>query len=278
MCKVPHRDENEKKEDEPTGMNHAPPESTMLPAGAEPSRCEVWRMFDRIAHRYDLLNRLLSFGLDVRWRNRMAGFLAARGNQHLLDLATGTADQLLALMDRSGCISRATGMDMAEAMLERGREKVKRRGLDPVVRLETGDAVHIPSPDDAFDVVTISFGIRNVEDVGGSLKEMHRVLKPGGRALILEFSMPANRCVRTGHLFYLRHILPRIGGMVSGDFEAYRYLNRTIESFPYGREFCALMETAGFRETKAHAQTFGVATIYQGDKATESNALGHPDA
>ena len=120
--------------------------------------------------------------------------------------------------------------------------------------------------DEAFDAVTMAFGIRNVPDVGAALKEIHRVLRPGGRALILEFSLPANRWIRRFYLMYFRHVLPRIGGLISGDGRAYRYLNRTVEDFPYGRAFGDLMCEAGFREIELYPLTFGVATLYQGDK------------
>lgn len=233
---------------------------------AEPSRSEVWRMFDRIAPRYDLLNRVLSFGRDVTWRKRMARHLPAGRPLEVLDLATGTADQLLFLLDAGADVRAGMGMDMAEQMLDRGRGKIAQRGLGERLTLRTGDATSIPAPADSFDVVTISFGIRNVVDVGQALREMARVLRPGGRALILEFSLPANRLVRGGHLFYLRRVLPRIGGWVSGDPRAYRYLNQTIETFPYGPAFSRLMRDAGFVDCQAHPLTLGVASIYQGDK------------
>lgn len=223
-------------------------------------------MFDRIAPRYDLVNRLMTFGLDVRWRRRMAEYLPAGDGLRVLDLATGTADQLLLMMEGAPGIGRAVGIDLAEAMLARGRDKVAERGWQDRIELRLGDAMAIPSEDDAFDAVTMSFGIRNVIDVSGAMAEMLRVLRPGGRALILETSRPESPLARLGHRWYLRGVLPILGGLVSGDFNAYRYLNRTAESFPDGREFCALMEAAGFRDVQAHPRTLGVATIYRGDK------------
>lgn len=239
---------------------------TQDPLSPAPSREKVWLMFDRIASRYDLLNRILSFGQDIRWRKKVARHLKEKNGQFLLDMATGTADQILFLLQKSQKIESAIGMDMSEKMLEIGREKIKKRQLDNRVELKTGDATDIPATSDTFDVVTITFGIRNVIDVQKGLGEMYRVLKPGGRALILEFSLPKNRLFRSLYLFYFRHILPKIGGLLSGDSYAYSYLNQTVETFPYGEAFCELMRHVHFQEVKGTPLWFGIATIYQGDK------------
>lgn len=231
----------------------------------EPSRREVWKMFDRIAPRYDLLNRLLSFRQDVAWRNRMARYLPAGPSLHILDVATGTADQIFSLLRREPRIKQAVGVDMAERMLDVGRIKARERGLADRVTLRTGDATAIPEPSGTYDSVSISFGIRNVVDVVQALGEMRRVLKPGGRVLVLEFSLPGFAPLRVAYLFYLRHILPVLGGLLSGDREAYRYLNLTVETFPYGEAFCDLMRKAGLVQVQHHPLTFGIATIYQGD-------------
>ena len=232
----------------------------------EPSRLRVWQMFDRIAHRYDLLNRLLSFGRDVAWRRRMALQLPARESLHLLDLATGTADVPLFLNAESGRVAYAVGIDMSWGMLVHGREKVIKAGVEKKLALVRGDATLLPVGSGRFDVVTIAFGIRNVLDVDAALREMRRVLRPGGRALVLEFSLPASRLVRWPYLFYFRHVLPRAGGLISGDAHAYRYLNKTVETFPYGAPFCALMTGAGFTSVRAFPLTFGVATLYVADR------------
>jgi len=225
-------------------------------------------MFDRIAHRYDLLNRLLSLGQDIVWRQRVAQYLPEKSPLHLLDMATGTADQLLMMYGKTDRITSAVGMDMSEQMLAVGRNKIRERHLEHIMTLQTGDATQIPAPDQTFDVVTISFGIRNVSDVDQALREMYRVLKPAGRALILEFSLPQNRFLRGVYLFYFRYVLPVIGGMISGDRYAYNYLNKTVETFPYGEAFCQRMRSAGFIAVQANPLTFGIATIYQGDKAS----------
>ncbi len=234
-----------------------------------PPRKEVWKMFDRIAHRYDFLNRSLSFGQDIAWRRKMRKHLPERPELHVLDLATGTADQLIFLANDTR-VASGEGSDMSEKMLEIGRRKISKAGLQDRFTLKTGDALQVPAPDNSADVVTISFGIRNVESVPEAMQEMIRVLKPGGRALILEFSLPGNRVMRGLYLFYFRHILPRIGGLISGDPYAYRYLNRTVETFPYGEAFCDWMREAGFESVRFRSLTFGIAAIYQGDKPQNS--------
>ena len=230
----------------------------------DPEKKKSWQMFNRIAKTYDSVNLVLSFGLDTGWRKKVGQMLPQKPNVRLLDLATGTADQVLSLVRRHKTqINHAVGMDLSDGMLDIGREKVKTEQLDDIITLENGDAVNIPSEDGSFDAVTISFGIRNVPDVPKSLKEMHRVLSDEGKALILEFSMPKNPIVRWGHLFYLRHILPLVGGIISGDREAYEYLNTSMEAFPYGEAFCTLLKEAGFSKVQAHPVTFGIATIYE---------------
>lgn len=236
---------------------------------AEPEgqkRVQVWQMFDRIAPTYDLVNRLLSFNLDVRWRKQVHSHLPQKPDLRLLDLATGTGDQVISMM-RAGGIGSAVGMDMSTQMLAIGREKVEAAGLSSVISMEAGDATALPFEDASFDAVTISFGIRNVVHFDKALAEMRRILRPGGRAIILEFSLPRSPVVRLGHLFYLRYVLPLVGGVVSGDWDAYRYLNTTIEAFPYGEAFAKMMRDAGFERATPHPVTFGIATIYVGEAA-----------
>ena len=230
-----------------------------------PSRRDVFKMFNRVAHRYDFLNHFLSLNRDKAWRKRLAARLPDRENLEVLDLATGTADQLLALFANNK-VKSGVGVDPAEKMLEIGRRKIKQRKLEDKIVLKNGSAEQIPCEDRAFDAVTISFGIRNVTDVPRALSEMRRVLKTNGRALILEFSLPNNRLIKKLYLFYFRKVLPRLGGLISGDAHAYSYLNETVETFPYGENFCDLMRKAGFDNVKAYPLTFGIATLYTGDK------------
>jgi demethylmenaquinone methyltransferase/2-methoxy-6-polyprenyl-1,4-benzoquinol methylase len=237
----------------------------MCATTGEPSRKQVYRMFDRIAGRYDLLNHLLSVGLDGRWRARVRQLLPHEDNLHVLDLACGTGDQLIALT-ASRRVARGVGLDLAEQMLDIGREKIDRSGLGQILSLQTGDAENLPFDQSSFDAVTIAFGIRNMIDVQRTLGEMLRVLKSKGRALILEFSLPRRRLVRGPYLFYLRHVLPRLGALISGDNAAYRYLNETIETFPHGEAFCQIMRDTGFTNVTATPLTAGIVSIYRGDK------------
>jgi demethylmenaquinone methyltransferase/2-methoxy-6-polyprenyl-1,4-benzoquinol methylase len=235
-----------------------------MPASApSPSREEVHRMFDRIAHRYDLLNRILSGGNDILWRRKVRQSLPDGDNLDILDLATGTADILVSL-HRSGRVGHGVGLDMSDQMLKLGKRKICRGNLEQKISLVRSDATSIPFASSSFDAVTISFGIRNVTDVDVCLKEMHRVLRPGGVALILEFSLPKSSIMRGLHMFYLRHFVPRIGTLLSGDNYAYSYLDKTIETFPYGAAFGQLMESAGFDKVSFLPLTFGVATLYRG--------------
>jgi len=230
------------------------------------AKADSWKMFDEISPRYDLLNRLLSLGLDIAWRERLKKYLPERSNMSVLDVATGTADVLLSLIKHKN-ITKGEGVDMAEKMLEMGRAKITKRGLSDQLKLTRANANKIPFDNNSFDTATISFGIRNMEEPSDVLKEMYRILKPQGRVLVLEFSLPKNGFLKALHLFYLRTVVPSVGYLVSGHYKAYKYLNQSIEGFPYGEKFCHLMEKAGLTQVKANPLLFGIATIYQGDKS-----------
>ena len=221
-------------------------------------------MFDRISPGYDRMNRVITGGLDGRWRRALAARLPDRAGLRVLDLATGTGDQLLACLE-TGRVAEAVGLDLAERMLEIGREKLARHPAAAAARLAVGDALAIPEPAATFDAVTIAFGIRNVTDVPRALREMARVLRPGGRALVLESSVPASPLPRLGHRLYTRHIMPRLAGALSGAKDAYQYLNVTTEQFPVPAEFRRLMEQAGFVGVRSFPYAMGSVTIYQGD-------------
>jgi demethylmenaquinone methyltransferase/2-methoxy-6-polyprenyl-1,4-benzoquinol methylase len=238
-----------------------------------PSREGVGEMFDRISPRYDLLNRLLSLRRDVAWRKRLANHLPkTSGKLELLDLACGTADVMLTLKAISGRVGSVVGLDLSRGMLAIGAKKIAQHGLRDDLSVAQGDASVLPFPDNSFDGVTIAFGIRNLAALDQALSEIRRVLRPGGRFLILEFSLPRNALLRGFYLVYFRHILPRLGGLISGDREAYRYLDQTVETFPYGAEMVRILQAAGFVDVKLHPQTFGIASIYQADEPTGSKS------
>lgn len=240
---------------------------------APPSQRDVWQMFDKISSHYDLLNHLLSFGADIYWRKKLIQFLPQRSDVRLLDLATGTADQLITILKHAKQVKNALGIDLSQEMIRIGQKKIIDKPYSHQITLAKGDATNISLSNESVDCVTMSYGIRNVDNVEKCLEECLRVLTPRGRLLILEFSLPKNRCVKMVHLFYLRHILPSIGGLISRQKEAYRYLNETIETFPCGEAFCQLLKKAGFIRIKAYPLTFGITTLYVGEKVPCQNEL-----
>jgi len=221
-------------------------------------------MFDRIAPRYDLLNRLLSAGTDVRWRRRAVDFLELAPPLRVLDLCTGTADLLLEVVSRDPRNS-GLGVDFAQAMLALGARKLARRGYASRARLAGGDGERLPVRSASFDAALVGFGIRNIGDPSRALAEVHRALKPGGRFVVLEFSMPKGllgRLYRT----YFTQLLPRIGRLVSGDGSAYAYLPASVQAFPSPQAFAALMQQAGFVSVHIQPLTFGIACLHRGEK------------
>lgn len=226
---------------------------------------ESFKIFDDIAKTYDFLNHLLSMGIDVYWRNRLLKRIQNKADLVALDLATGTGDLAITLSKHKH-INKVLGMDLSKGMVSIGETKVKDKGLDNVINFQIGDACNIPLEDNSFDVVTISFGIRNFPDPKKSLREILRVLKPGGRLLILEFGMPKNFLVNAVYTFYFRYLLPFVGNLVSGHGDAYTYLNKTVEDFAYGQDFADWMKEAGFNNVKFEELTFGISNLYRGDK------------
>ncbi|MDJ0652225.1 MAG: bifunctional demethylmenaquinone methyltransferase/2-methoxy-6-polyprenyl-1,4-benzoquinol methylase UbiE [Simkaniaceae bacterium] len=230
------------------------------------SRETVWKMFDQISPHYDLLNHLLSFGADFYWRRQLIRYLPKGKGLRLLDLATGTGDQLITIVKKAKQVQTALGLDLSQEMIRIGQGKIIDKPYAHQVALMEGDATDISLNDAAVDCITMSFGIRNVTDVDKCLRECFRVLAPCGRLMILEFSLPKNRLIRGLHLIYLRFILPYVAGCVSRNISAYKYLNKTIESFPHGETFCDTIKNAGFYRVKAYPLTFGAATLYVGEK------------
>lgn len=231
-----------------------------------PSRHEVWKMFDQISPTYDRVNRVMTFGMDQRWRRQLCSFLPECEGMRILDCATGTGDQATALLEKNPEISAIVGIDLSSAMIEIAKQKIGKKPYVDKVNFQIASALEIPFPDNEFECVTISFGIRNVTDMMATFKEFRRVLKPNGRVLILEGTVPDKKWLRSLHLFYLRYCLPHIGGAISNNTDAYRYLNKTIETFPQGERFCGLMRAAEFINVQHHLLFGGVTTIYQGDK------------
>lgn len=234
------------------------------PTPGTPEKASVRSMFDRIAPRYDLLNRLLSAGTDVRWRNAAADLLALPKGGRVLDLCTGTADLLIEVLRRDPA-ARGLGIDLSTQMLVRGLPKLGAAGQAPRAALASGDAERLPVATGQFDGATVAFGIRNVGDIPAALGEMHRVLRPGGAVVILEFSNPPGLLGALYRLYFGR-VLPRIGGLVSGDRSAYAYLPASVERFPDPAAFAALMEKAGFEVGPPAKLTLGIAYLYRGEK------------
>ncbi len=229
------------------------------------SKKNSWQIFDRIYAQYDFLNHLLSFGFDVYWRRRLSLLFPPSPHQRILDLATGTADVPIALVRHMPCVE-VIGIDLSGNMLELAERKISRRGLNSKIQLTKGDIRHVPFNQAIFDGTTIAFGIRNVPDPSDVLAEMHRVLKADGQTCILEFSLPSHPVLKFFYLSYLRSIVPWVGGIISGNFSAYRYLNSTIEQFPCGEDFCRLMRNVGFVDVDVYPLLFGIASIYKGKK------------
>ena len=240
------------------------PPTTPLPLDKTPSA--IAGMFDGIARRYDLLNHLLSAGLDRGWRNRAVEVLNLDGQETVLDLCTGTADLALALSARRRGARRVVGIDFAAQMLRHGKAKLARHPVGGRISLLRGDAVHIPLVDRSVDAVTIGFGIRNVVDPRSSLDEILRVLRSGGQVAILEFGEPRSAPVRAVYLWYFRRVLPLVGRWISQHRSAYSYLPVSVGGFHNPPAFCQLLESAGFAGVRAMPLTFGIVYLYTGGK------------
>lgn len=222
-------------------------------------------MFDRIAPTYDLLNHALSLNVDRLWRRRVVRMVRRMEPRRILDVATGTGDLAIAMARRirGTCV---LGVDLSERMLDIARRKVAEAGLDGRIVLDTGDAERLELADGAVDVVTVAFGVRNFGDLGAGLREFARVLRPGGQAVILEFSTPSHPLARAFYGAWNRRVLPQVGGMVSHDRAAYRYLPDSIEVFPAPERFLDMMTEAGFRNVRARSLSFGIAHIYTAER------------
>ncbi|MET0554507.1 MAG: ubiquinone/menaquinone biosynthesis methyltransferase [Vicinamibacteria bacterium] len=238
-------------------------QADLAPVPGRPQQAAVRSMFDRIAPRYDLLNRLLSAGIDVRWRRAAADWLELAPGARVLDLCTGTADLLIEVLRRDPS-HRGVGIDLSSGMLVRGAAKLSARGLAGRSALASGDAEQLPLAGGLFDGALVAFGIRNVGDRPAALGELRRVLRPGGRLVVLEFSMPRG-LMGALYRFYFGQVLPRVGRLVSGDGAAYSYLPASVAVFPEPPAFAALLEQAGFARIRFRALTAGIAHLYRAE-------------
>jgi demethylmenaquinone methyltransferase/2-methoxy-6-polyprenyl-1,4-benzoquinol methylase len=228
-------------------------------------KVQISRMFNRIAPYYDWLNRFLSLGVDQRWRRRAISLLGADRPRVVLDVATGTADMALETARRLRP-ERVVGIDISQRMLDIGRAKVKKRGLEQIVELLEGDSENLPFADDTFDAVTAAFGVRNFENLDAGLAEMRRVLKKDGRLIVLEFSRPRRFPFKQIFNSYFKYILPVIGRFTSKDPKAYRYLYESVQAFPDGDEFLNILENNGFNSNQCTALTLGICSVYSAKK------------
>jgi demethylmenaquinone methyltransferase/2-methoxy-6-polyprenyl-1,4-benzoquinol methylase len=233
------------------------------------SPTRIASMFDAIAPRYDLLNGVLSGGLDRYWRRRAIRSLGFTGAETLLDVCTGTGDVGIAAARARRGARRVLGVDFAGAMLTRAVQKTQARQLDRRVRVVRGDAMNLPVPDEAVDGITIAFGIRNVAVLEAACAELLRVLRPGGRLAILEFGLPVVPAVRPLYLWYFRQVLPRIGRVVSRHDAAYSYLPASVGAFPWGDAFAQILREQGFNNVKARPLTLGIVYLYTASKGAD---------
>ncbi len=228
---------------------------------------QVQKMFSDIAPRYDLLNRLLSGGQDRYWRKQAVARLSPQAGEHFLDIATGTADVALEIIRKvpQGA-AQVVGMDFSEKMLELAQQKINFQDKANSIQLESGSAENLPFEDNSFDGTTTAFGVRNFSDVDRSLREMYRVLKPGGRCVILEFSLPKSSLLKALYRFYFEILLPKVGRLISRHPSAYTYLPKTVAAFPVRKEFASLMQQAGFMGVNYKELTLGIVILYTGMK------------
>ena len=230
-------------------------------------KSESWKMFNQIAKTYDLLNNVLSLGIHKNWKKKITTFFPNKSNLNVLDIATGTGDVIFTIMDRcEQDVSTIQGMDLSTDMMDIGKQKCDKKSYKSKVSFLEGDACDIPFDNHSFDVITISFGIRNVADYKKALTEMNRAIKPDGKLIILESSIPRFFLIKWFYLLYFRYILPYIGGLISGKRDAYHYLNKTTEQFPSGNAFKSILTDSGFKNVIVKPLAFGISSIYVAEK------------
>jgi demethylmenaquinone methyltransferase / 2-methoxy-6-polyprenyl-1,4-benzoquinol methylase len=225
---------------------------------------QVADMFDNISHRYDFLNHFLSMGIDKSWRRKAVKMIASVNPKKILDIATGTGDFAIASLKLKP--TEIIGVDISNGMLDMGREKMKKKGYDNIITLTYGDSESMPFETDTFDAITVGFGVRNFENLEKGLGEMLRVLKPGGKAAVLEFSKPRKFPIKQSFKFYSKYIIPKLGKSISKDEAAYAYLPESVEAFPEGQAFVDILTKVGFKNIIRKEVSGGIATIYLGEK------------
>ena len=233
---------------------------------AADKKSQVARMFDNIAGKYDFLNHFLSAGTDIYWRRQAVNELKQLRPARILDIATGTADFAIETLRAAAPEGHVTGVDISAGMLDVGRQKLAAKGLGHRIKLELGDSENLPFDDDSFDAVTASFGVRNFAHLEKGLAEMFRVLRPGGKLVILEFSKPTAFPLKQAYNFYFSRVLPVFGKVISKDQSAYTYLPESVQAFPDGAEFVAILRRVGFQQPTWQPLTFGISSIYTGRK------------
>jgi demethylmenaquinone methyltransferase/2-methoxy-6-polyprenyl-1,4-benzoquinol methylase len=225
---------------------------------------QVAQMFDNISGNYDDLNRVISFGIDVKWRKKVLQLVSDKNPKTVLDIATGTGD--LAILMTNTTAEEIIGLDISAGMLEVGKKKIAEKKLDSKIQMVLGDSESIPYPDNYFDAITVAFGVRNFETLEKGLSEIHRVLKPNGIFVILETSVPTKFPYKQGYAFHSKFILPLVGKLFSKDKAAYSYLSDSANEFPFGEALNNILRKIGFIDVQHLPQTFGVATIYHASK------------
>ena len=231
---------------------------------SEAKKKQVADMFDSISGKYDFLNHFLSLGIDIRWRKKAIKYLEKDQPKMILDIATGTGDFAIEALRLNP--DKIIGVDISEGMLNVGREKMVKRGYNQIIDMQSGDSENLKFPDNNFDAIIVAFGVRNFENLEKGLTDMRRVLKPGGKLVVVEFSKPTSFPFKQIYNFYFKFILPIIGKFVSRDNSAYSYLPESVQAFPYGNAFLEKLENVGFKETKCYPLTFGISSIYIGQK------------
>jgi len=232
---------------------------------SEGKKKQVEQMFDTISENYDGLNRVISLGSDIKWRKKVIAMVAEKNPKSILDIATGTGDLAIQFAEKTTA-EKIVGLDLSEGMLSVARKKVLEKKILGKIEFVQGDSEALPFDDNAFDAITVSFGIRNFENLEKGLSEIFRVLKKGGIFVVLETSVPEKFPFKQGYFFYSKNILPLVGKVFSKDKVAYNYLSESASLFPYGEKLNNILQKIGFKEVKNKPQTFGVATIYNATK------------